>query len=403
MGRILIVANDFPYPPHHGAAVDMWNRILSLKQLGFRLGLVATVREDPKSENIDAVRAVVDDLWVVRRNRSITSALSLVPFQVRSRMALRTVPIMGAYEAVLLESEYVAPILENRRLKAKVRVLRLANNEPRYYRELRSSARTWLERCFYLLEALKFDRFSPRVKSRCDLLWFISDVERTQHLEACPGDSLKAVFLPPDPGVKSMRTYSGGGGNVLFIGSLTFPPNLEGLEWYVKHIHPSLSGVQGYSLTVAGRTDEATLPRLHAALEGCSNIRLCPDPEGLNDLYSGSAVFVNPVLRGAGIKLKTIHALNAGVPVVSTSIGVEGTGLVHGTHLFVADSTDEFVRRVEELLRDRALAERLVRSAQTFLAETYDNERNLRDSLSSLLTIPACPDEQVCASGWKAL
>lgn len=390
MGRVLIVANDFPYPPHHGAAVDMWNRILGLKQLGFRLDLIATVREEPKREHIDAVRAVVDGLWVVRRNRSITSAFSLVPFQVRSRMALRAVALAKTYEAVLLESEYVAPILENGRLKAKVRVLRLANDEPRYYRELRGSARTWIERCFYLLEALKFDRFSPRVKSRCNLLWFISDVERKHHLQACPDDSLKAVFLPPDPGVRTMRPYSGDGSQVLFIGSLTFPPNLEGLEWYVEHIHPILSDIPGYSLTVAGRTDEATLPRLHKALQDYSNISLCADPLELNDLYSRSAVFVNPVLRGAGVKLKTIDALRAGVPVVSTSVGMEGTGLVHGQHLLVADSADDFVRRLRELLQDRALAGRLVRSAQTFLAETYDNERNMRDSLSPLLTIPAC-------------
>jgi glycosyltransferase involved in cell wall biosynthesis len=388
VGRVLVVANDFPYPPHHGAAVDTWNHILSLKQLGFSLDLVATVRRDPKQEHIDAVEAVVERLWIVRRERNITSAFSSVPFQVRSRVALQDVPLTGEYEAVLLESEYVAPVLENGRLRVKARVLRLVNDEPQYYRELSRSAGTLMERCFYWSEALKFDWFSPRVKLKCDLLWFISDFERTRHLQRRPEDSLKAVFMPPDPGVKTMSPYSGGGSEVLFIGSLTFPPNLQGLEWYVEHVHPRLSDVAGYSLTVAGRTDEATRPRLHKTLQQYSNISLCADPEELNDLYNDSAVFVNPVLRGAGVKLKTIHALRAGVPVVSTSIGMEGTGLIDGTHLFVTDSAGEFVRRVEELLKDRVLAGRLVRSAQTFLAETYDNERNIKQSLSSVLSMP---------------
>jgi glycosyltransferase involved in cell wall biosynthesis len=361
-----------------------------LKQLGFSLDLVATVRRDPKQEHIDAVEAVVERLWIVRRERNITSAFSFVPFQVRSRGALQDVPFTGEYEAVLLESEYVVPVLENGRLRVKARILRLVNDEPQYYRELGRSAGTLMERCFYWSEALKFDWFSPRVKLKCDLLWFISDFERTRHLQRRPEDSLKAVFMPPDPGVKTMSPYSGGGSEVLFIGSLTFPPNLQGLEWYVEHIHPRLSDVAGYSLTVAGRTDEATLPRLHRALQQYSNISLCADPEELHDLYNRSAVFVNPVLRGAGIKLKTIHALRAGVPVVSTSIGMEGTGLIDGTHLFVADSASEFVSRVEEILRDRVLAGRLVRLAQTFLAETYDNERNIKRSLSSVLSMPEC-------------
>jgi glycosyltransferase involved in cell wall biosynthesis len=105
-------------------------------------------------------------------------------------------------------------------------------------------------------------------------------------------------------------------------------------------------------------------------------------------LYQRAAVFVNPVLRGAGIKLKTIHALQAGVPVVSTSIGMEGTGLIDGTHLLMADSADDFVRMVASLLQNRSLAGRLVHSAQSFLSETYDHERNMRQSLSSVLSVP---------------
>jgi glycosyltransferase involved in cell wall biosynthesis len=184
-----------------------------------------------------------------------------------------------------------------------------------------------------------------------------------------------------------MCPYSRDGKGALFIGSLTIPLNVEGLEWYVEHIHPGLSGIQGYTLTIAGRTGGASLPSLNKMVRRYSNISLCADPQELSGLYKRAAVFVNPVLRGAGIKLKTIHALQAGVPVVSTSIGMEGTGLIDRTHLLVADSPDDFVRGVAELLRDRSLAERLVHSAQSFLTETYDNERNIRQSLSSVLAV----------------
>src|SRR6266404_2383297 len=208
MDRILVVANDYPYPPHHGAAVDMWNRILSLKRLGFGLDLIATVRSYPKQEYIDAVRAIVEHLWIIERNRGIYAALSLSPFQVRSRRALQNIVLTETYEAVLLQSEYVAPILENGRLNAKVRILRAENDEARYFRDLSESAYSWREWCFYRTEALKFDRVSPRIKSKCDLLWFISDWERTHHVHKYPQDSLKAVFLPPDPGVNRMCPYS---------------------------------------------------------------------------------------------------------------------------------------------------------------------------------------------------
>lgn len=389
MGRILFVANDYPYPPHHGAAVDTWNLILTMKQLGFGLDLIATVRTRPRQEYVDEVQKTVEHSRIIERDRSIFAALSLSPFQICSRKGLRSVPLTNRYEAVLLKSEYVAPILENTQLSAKVRILRAENDEARYFRELSKTAHSWWEGCFYLSEAMKFDRFSQGVRSKCDLLWFVSDWERAHYVKKHPEDLHKAIFLPSGSGAKGMRPYSGEGKEVLFVGGLTIPLNLEGLKWYIEDIHPRLSNIQGYSLTVAGRTGGASVSPLNNMIERYSNISLCADPKDLTGLYQRAAVFVNPVLRGAGVKVKTTHALHAGVPVVSTSIGMEGTGLVNGKHLLVADSANDFASSVATLLRNRTLASKLVGAAQSFLAETYDYERNMRRCLSPFMSIPA--------------
>jgi glycosyltransferase involved in cell wall biosynthesis len=388
MEPILFVANDYPYPPHHGAAVDTWNLVLGLKQLGFSLDLVATVRNQPKRADIDIVQGIVDQLWIVERNTSVSSVLSLTPFQVCSRRALQSVALKKTYSAVLLKSEYVAPILKNMNLSARVRILRAENDEARYFRELSKSADNRVARYFYRAEAAKFGRFSPLVRAECDLLWFVSDWERACHVQQRPEDSQKAIFMPSGSDVKRMRPYSREGKDVLFVGGLTIPLNLEGLEWYIANVHPKLLKLPEYSFTIAGRTGGVSNPLLQRMISGHSSISLCADPQDLTRLYSRAAVFVNPVLRGAGVKVKTSHALHAGVPVVSTSIGMEGTGLIKGTHLLVADSPGEFAQDVARLLRNRELAERLVRAAQSFLAETYNYETNLRRSLSSVLSVP---------------
>lgn len=388
MGRILIVANDFPYPPHHGAAVDIWGRILSLKRLGFTLDVIVTVKSRPSHADIDALQAVVSHLWVLERDVRFSAALFLSPFQVRSRRALKEVSLSEKYDAVLLESEHVGSILENSRLQAKARILRSQNDEARYFRELSKSSHNWKERLFYKLEAIRFDKYSPALRAKCDLLWFISDWERTLHLQRRPKDISKAIFLPPDPGTSKIRSYPASGKEVLFVGILAVSLNVNALQWYVDHVHPRLSKLEGYSLTIAGRTGGVPIPALTKMVERYPNISFCPDPQDLDGLYSRAAVFVNPVLNGAGLKVKTIHALQAGVAVVTTSIGMEGTGLISGKHLLVADSADEFADSVERLLKDRSLASALVRSAQSFFAEKYNQERNIEQSLSAVLSIP---------------
>lgn len=60
---------------------------------------------------------------------------------------------------------------------------------------------------------------------------------------------------------------------------------------------------------------------------------------------------VVPLLHGAGVKFKTIEALLAGAPVVTTPIGAEGIG---GPDLFARYTEDpyEFAMAVVDILMD---------------------------------------------------
>ncbi len=62
---------------------------------------------------------------------------------------------------------------------------------------------------------------------------------------------------------------------------------------------------------------------------------------------------------GGGTRLKVLEAWAHGVPVVSTSLGCEGTGAVDGHHLLVRDGGEALAAGVREVLADPVLAERL--------------------------------------------
>jgi polysaccharide biosynthesis protein PslH len=75
------------------------------------------------------------------------------------------------------------------------------------------------------------------------------------------------------------------------------------------------------------------------------------------------------------------------VPVVSTSMGMEGTGLEPSIHLLVADTPQEFAACVRRVILDRTLAQSLVRNAQAFLAGRYDMKANIQATLSGILGV----------------
>ena len=75
-----------------------------------------------------------------------------------------------------------------------------------------------------------------------------------------------------------------------------------------------------------------------------------------------AGVMIVPLQIGGGTRLKIVEALALDTPVVSTTIGAEGLGLIDRRHLLLADTTDAFVAATAELLHDRPLAEHLGRT-----------------------------------------
>jgi glycosyltransferase involved in cell wall biosynthesis len=383
MIRILLVSHFFPYPPNHGSAADIWGQILSMEKLGSTVDLIATDSEFPTAQNLDAVRARVRSFWFVHRHRGLRQFLRVRPFQVESRRGLKNVALSDEYDVVLLQSEYVADVLRNDRLRAKHVILRVHNNEVRYYHDLSSCSATAREKVFFLAEALKFRLFSPHFRSKCDQMWFISDYEREEHAARYPEDSAKSLFLPSDVDLSSMRTYAPFGNNVLFVGALTRAMNMRGLQWYLREVHPKLSRREGYRLVIAGYTHGESIQWLKDACRGYDNVSLFPDVDDLLPLYEGAAVFANPIFAGAGLKVKTIRALEAGVPVVTTTIGAEGTGLRNNEHLLIADSSEGFLAAVLELLSNRNKGRMLVDQAQEYLKDAYDQRSRMISYLAS--------------------
>jgi glycosyltransferase involved in cell wall biosynthesis len=78
---------------------------------------------------------------------------------------------------------------------------------------------------------------------------------------------------------------------------------------------------------------------------------------------------------GAGVKGKIMSALSYGLPIVSSSIGVEGSGLQSGVHALVADTPHDFAAAVLRLYRDAALWHQLSQAGQALLRTEFSTAK----------------------------
>ena len=120
----------------------------------------------------------------------------------------------------------------------------------------------------------------------------------------------------------AFRERAAGGKAILFVAGFGHLPNVDAAQWLVNAILPLVRRRHPDApLSLVGSNPSAEVRRLAA-----------PDVEvtgwvsdaDLAARYAAARVVVVPLRIGAGVKLKLVEAMAAGVPVVSTPIGVQG-------------------------------------------------------------------------------
>jgi len=145
---------------------------------------------------------------------------------------------------------------------------------------------------------------------------------------------------------------------ILLLGSFQHAPNVESLRFFVREVLPLVDPdlLRRHPVTVVGNGATESVRELAAEHAAVRLVGWVPD---VTPYFHRARCSVVPLLHGAGTKRKLIQALMHGTPTVSTTIGVEGLGLVPGEHVLVADTAAAIAAGIERLLRDDDLCRRL--------------------------------------------
>ncbi|MFN0303277.1 MAG: glycosyltransferase [Burkholderiales bacterium] len=165
--------------------------------------------------------------------------------------------------------------------------------------------------------------------------------------------------------------------NVVFVGSMDWLANIEGIEYFMDAIWPSIqAGRPGVRMTVVGRNPPARL------VEAARARRLPWTFTGFVDdvrpFMRRANVSVIPLRVGGGTRMKAYEAMASGVPVVSTGVGIEGLPLTPGIHFEQAEDPAAFAQSVLGLLGDDARRLELSRTARGYVEANFSSRRVAR-------------------------
>lgn len=134
---------------------------------------------------------------------------------------------------------------------------------------------------------------------------------------------------------------------LIFIGGFNHTPNISGIKWFVSEVWPLLPmNIQSEGLTIAG----SNMPK---EIEDLKNEFISP----VGWVADSSAevrkhrISIAPLLVGAGVKGKVGESMAEGIPVVGTTIALEGMGATDGLDTLIADDPGIFAQHISNLYR----------------------------------------------------
>ena len=179
---------------------------------------------------------------------------------------------------------------------------------------------------FWRMMNARFLRWIEQTESKLLQNWsgvvVCSEVDRAALMQRQPSARVQVVpnaVRIPDP---ALARREDGGFRVLFVGSLDFPPNVQGLNWLLEQVWPALRQALGerLSLEVVGFNPPADLQKW----DGVQGVRVRGYVDDVEDCYARADLAVAPIFSGAGTRIKVIEAWSRSTPVVTTTIGCEG-------------------------------------------------------------------------------
>ncbi len=371
--KVLAIAPYCPYPPTHGGAVRMWE-LLTRLAVRHEVHLAAMVEREQELANVEELKRYFPRVHLRLRGRPDPAPhwwpASVAEFKDESFE--RAIDRMcGEEDYDLVQVEY--PILAHTlpRFGRAKRVITEIDVYHVSYRRAIAFAESFGRKVLSTYEWLRMFRYETEQADRADLLLAMSEVDAA----ACRDTTDTPTVVVPN-GVDTARINFArrieAPNELLFVGNFRHPPNVEGIRWFVKEVWPLVrdENWRARLLIVGGQPPPEVEMLVHDPTVTVAGF--VPD---LAPLYARAAVFVSPILRGSGTRLKILEAMAAGVPVVSTTLGAEGLAVRNDEHLLLADRPVDLARACLALLHNAGLRDRLAHAARDLVEREYAWDR----------------------------
>ncbi|MEJ8737275.1 glycosyltransferase [Erysipelotrichaceae bacterium HCN-30851] len=158
--------------------------------------------------------------------------------------------------------------------------------------------------------------------------------------------------------------------NILFWGAMYRAENYEAAIWFIKNVMPLIKE-EDCKFIVAGNKPPKKLKKLAS-----DKVIITGFIDDESPFFEQSLCFVSPLLTGAGVKVKVIEALSAGIPILTNKIGIEGIPAEDNISYFHCEKPDEYAECINKLILGKYDIDALSENQKSLVSRHYNLEKS---------------------------
>ena len=378
--NILIVTRSDLFPDDHGAAVKIVETARALSQHGRKVGIVSDDRrhwwlfEDGKKQRLRlplwlrlfSLPRPLSRLLHLSKDLPESNAFLYLPLTDNS-FFWHCLYAGKKLNAGILQAEfpaYAKPCIEAREILNAAVVLVEHNVE---YARLKAQVTELSNEQYRNLQAIEID-----LCNRSDAVICVSDNDRQQLLNdgvkpgllhTIPhGFDPEPYTLPAIDGIREQFSLPENAILMAFHGTFSYPPNRDALQVFAEILLPQLehTDLPFHVIAIGRNPPRDTLHR---------NIHFTGSVDEVGPWLKACDMAVIPLREGGGTRMKIIDCFAAGLPVISTSKGIEGIPVVNQREAIISDDWINMVNEIIGLAGSRERRDQLSAAAQEFAAD----------------------------------
>ena len=390
--KILMLTPYLPYPPSSGGQVRSYNLIKNLASK-HEITLFSLIKNEKEKSYIVELEKYCHKVRVFNRpskpwtlKNILRTGFSLYPFLVirnlseEEKKAVVEELYAEKYDLIHAETFYVMPHIP----ETKVPILLVDQTiEFQVYQHYVKNNKNFFLKPFLYLDVFKIKYWELAFWQKANMVVAVSDSDKVKMIKFV--DNLKVRVVPNGAGEDLMNVWMKKEPQkipiVFFQANFSWLQNIEAASTLVEKIFPLIKEkISVVQCRIVGQSAKEKVGGL-----GKKDIKVIDlensDIKGVIDAYKKATVFVAPLEGPGGTRLKILGAMAAGVPIVTSQIGIEGIEAVNNQEVLVGRNWREMAEKTISLLKNKKVYDQLALNARKLVEEKY-SYKSIADLLS---------------------